>query len=129
MITAVVPKSDRFIGNGERRAEFLCLNYGPLRQIASGKAGGKSHVVLNLGTAPCLPARSHAIEQERFQSFRSAIYGRRQSGWSGADDDQIINRVLDRFSDAETICQLPIAGVAQDSILAANDERRLVRLS
>src|SRR4029079_4190395 len=128
MITAVAAKSDYFVGSGERGAEFLRLNYGPLRQIASGKAGGKSHVVLNLRTAARLPARSHAIEQEGFQSFRRAIYSRRQSGWPGTHDNQIVYRVLDRFSDPETICQLPIAGVAQDSVLAANDDRRLVRL-
>src|SRR5436189_4696936 len=84
MITPVAPKPDYFIGNRQSRAEFLCLNYRPLRQIASGKAGGKSHVILNLRTAACLPARSHAIKQERFQAFRRAIYSRRQSGWSGA---------------------------------------------
>ena len=112
-------------GDGQTRAELVGLQDRALGQLAAGDAGGKAEVVLDAHAAAGLAARRRALEHHRAQPFRGAVDGRGQPGRSGADDDQVVDRLLERPADAERLGQLAVRGIAQEQLAAPGDDRRV----
>jgi hypothetical protein len=116
--------SDRPHRGGDGRPELLCLDDGPLGKVAAGEAGGKAHVVLNLGAVARLPAGGARLDDGRFQPLGGAVDGSRQPGRAGTDDDQIVDGPVDGLRDVQELAELAIAGVLEDALAAQRDHRR-----
>ena len=81
---------------------FSAWMIGPLGELLTRDAHGKSQVVLDPRAHPGLPAGCGHLHAERAQPFGGSVDGRRQTGWAAPDDDQVeavLRQALDRESE------------------------------
>ena len=112
-------------GDGEARPELVGLHDGALRQLAAGDAGGEAEVVLDPHAAAGLAAGRRALQHHRAQPLGGAVDRRGQPRRPGADDDQVVHRLLQRPAEAEGLRQLAVRGVAQQQLAAPGDHGRV----
>ncbi len=110
--------------DGQARPELAGLHHRPLGQLGAAHAGGKPKIVLDAHAATGLAAGPGALEHRRVEALGRRIDRRAQSGRTGSDHDEVVERVLERPPDPERLGQLPIRGIAQDE-LAPGHHRRL----
>lgn len=70
-----------------------------------------------------MTARRRAFQDDRIQSFGSAIDRGGQPGGSRADDGQIVDRFFHRPANAYLLGQLAVGWVAQKKHACAGDDR------
>ena len=106
------------------RAEPLGLCHGAACQFAAADAGRKPEVVLYPRTRTCLTTRGPPVEQQRSQAFRCAVHRPRQTGGTGAHDDQVVHVEGGRQRPAQALGYLPGFRVAQHGTSILEKQRR-----
>jgi hypothetical protein len=85
----VDPERSRAIGRRRPSAELACLRHGPARQLDAAEPGREAEVVLDPSGGSGLAAESSALDHERVEPLRRAVYGSRQARRAGAHHEQV----------------------------------------
>src|SRR5688572_30546135 len=68
------------------------LNHGATRQIGAGKPTRKTEVIFDAAGHAGLATRRFAFDHHCSQTLARAIHSRSESGWTTADDGEIVER-------------------------------------
>ena len=116
-------------GNHDFRAELLRLDESPRGQRLTGNSGRKAEVIFDARAGARLAAEGAGVEHHDRQAFGRRIDGRRQPGRTGADDRDVVNKILTRAADH---AQLPrerrFRRIVQHSAVGADDQRQAAGL-
>src|SRR5829696_9911215 len=77
------------VRRGRPGPELARLRHGAGRQLAAADAPGKAEVVLDPPRAAGLAAEARALQNQRREPLRGAVYRRRQSGGTASDDREV----------------------------------------
>src|SRR6266550_7858623 len=75
-------------------SESSGLGDGAAREVVAAKAHGETEIILDARTAPGLPSRSFALDEQRVQSVRRAVHRCCQSRRTRTNDNEIVKREL-----------------------------------
>ena len=75
---------------------------------------------------PACPPGCVPIEQQRPQSLRRAVHGRRESGRSRADDDEVVELQRSRQRLAQAFGHLPRLRVPQHGSIFEEQDRKVI---
>ncbi len=89
-ILVLHPHSRCCLRRYDLRAEPPRLGDGAMGEVAAGDAHWKAQVILDLGTAPGLTARRISFDQKTLDAITRRVDGRRDAGWTGADNDEFV---------------------------------------
>ena len=115
------------VSKQEIGAEALGLGGRAAGQILAGEAGREAEVVLDAGAHAGLTAGGMALDDGSAQPFRCAVDGRGQAGWSTADDDQVVDRDIERAAQAGLLGDGLERRVLEDRAVAEEQDRELAR--
>ena len=127
VLASVACQAHRCRRGGEADAELDRLQPGPLRELASGDAGGKAEVVLDPGRGPCLTTGGDCLDRLGVEALRSGVDGGGKTGGSGAHNDYVAQGRRRPFaSNPDRSPHLGFSRVAKDLAAAGDDHGRLI---
>jgi hypothetical protein len=112
--------------DGHLGSKFKRLVECPTGQRLPRDAGRKAQIILDPRRSAGLTAHGTVIENDRREAFRSAVDGCRQSGWTCADDGDVVDLPRIYFGDdAEGGSQLLLIRPLQQTAVGAYDQRQI----
>lgn len=124
-VAAVKGYGGDFDGGEEFGAEALGLEDGAAGEFGAADAGGEAEVVLDAGAGAGLATGSVAIQEQRPQSFRSAVDRRRETCRTRADDDEIVEIMGSGDAEAEVFGELGQGGMGEGSAVFEQHGREI----
>ena len=106
----------------EGRPELVGLNHGAVRELGARQSRRESEVVLDAHARARLSPGGRALEHDGRESLRRAVDRGGEPARPASDDDEIVDRVLERPLDADLFGELLVGRVAQEQAAAPGDD-------